>query len=1139
MKSQGRAFWSAWGWLVVSGLLGLSAAVPLWGAGLINTRGGGDSPFLLQRTLDMAFSLRDGVFPVRWMAHAAYDLGYPFFNYYAALPYYLSGGLTALGLSPIWAIQATQTLGFILAALTMALWARRLFQSQAAVWLAVAAYTFAPFHMVNVYVRGDSLSEFWAFVWYPLILWALDWAADRPTMRRWWPAALPYAALILTHNISALIFSPFALLYSLAVNVLPSWRTWRNWGAALVPFVLGFALTAWFWYPALTQTDWGQMGTDFTAGYFHYSHHFRQLNLVQRAPDFDYRVAATAQEAGPFAMGAVQAALAILGLGVLLRFPARRRGVVAVSLLLATVMITPLSRPLWDHLPLLPLTQFPWRFLSLQSLFVAAAIGSLAERGAWRAMVGGTLIALLAWAALADLHPDRLAICEADVTWDRLRFYESFTGNIGTTIRYEYLPRDVVPRLYISEAVLDGGGRPIADGVSVRGTLLRRTATRQVWRVSLPQAADVTFPLNWWPGWRARVDGQPTPATPQVGSGRLAVPLSAGTHEVRLALSLGTAQRLLLYLALLLLAWGGRSLWPRRRRLAAWGGIGGAVALLALLVTASGGACPSGAMRTFDFDQMPYPHGGPVAFDGAELRDASPPTLTVSPAETVAITTTWHVLTATPLHFTLQLVSPALPRHGIPLAFAATTAGVPCTADQTCAVVSQLALPPDLARGLYLLQLRLYAAQDELRAHTPQGRGLGTVYIGVVRVPHGPTASAAPVLAQFGDLTLHEASAFRDESGPLTVKLSWSLRHAGVPRNWSFSLRLLDAAGRQVAQQDAQPGYGYLPTTLWLPGELVRDDRRLPLPDGLAPGRYTLRIIPYLKATMAADGQVDIPVLLRSPTLYDLRTAGCEQARKGKTILCETDGVALLDTDTPPAILQGQPLDFRADWNALRAPTADVTATWQLIAPAGEVVGETAGPLAVGSQTSQWPKLTWVQSPVHFTLPPTLPPGAYRVQVVMHGSSDVRCTLPPTLTVRPRPRSFALPHPAHPQQADFGDEIRLLGYDLISDDALHLTLWWQAVQAPARDYKRFVHLYDPATEQIVAQDDAMPRAWQYPTSWWQAGEVVSETVTLPLDEVPPGNYRLGLGWYDPGSGVRLPTAAPAARVVLDTPFVRR
>ncbi|MDI7275742.1 MAG: hypothetical protein QME94_07175, partial [Anaerolineae bacterium] len=76
-------------------LLGLLAALALaaiaaWPLlstpGLVNTRAGGDSPFLLLRVYELQANLRAGVLPARWMPHAAYGLGYPFFNYYASLP---------------------------------------------------------------------------------------------------------------------------------------------------------------------------------------------------------------------------------------------------------------------------------------------------------------------------------------------------------------------------------------------------------------------------------------------------------------------------------------------------------------------------------------------------------------------------------------------------------------------------------------------------------------------------------------------------------------------------------------------------------------------------------------------------------------------------------------------------------------------------------------------------------------------------------------------------------------------------------------------------------------------------------------------------------------------------------------------
>jgi Gpi18-like mannosyltransferase len=138
-------------------ILALLAAAPLWGPGIVNTRAGGDSPFLLWRTHQMAANLRAGVFPVRWMPDAAYGYGYPFFSYYAALPFYLAGLLHVVGLDILTAIKLTQTLGFIAAAFAMYGWMRR-HLSQAGAWLAAVAYTFAAFHLVNVYTRGDSLS---------------------------------------------------------------------------------------------------------------------------------------------------------------------------------------------------------------------------------------------------------------------------------------------------------------------------------------------------------------------------------------------------------------------------------------------------------------------------------------------------------------------------------------------------------------------------------------------------------------------------------------------------------------------------------------------------------------------------------------------------------------------------------------------------------------------------------------------------------------------------------------------------------------------------------------------------------------------------------------------------------------------
>ncbi|MCA9968774.1 MAG: hypothetical protein KC425_01090, partial [Anaerolineales bacterium] len=208
-------------------LLAAVAAVPLLaGPGLLNTRGGGDSPFLLQRLQQLAAALRDGHFPVRWMPDANYGYGYPFYNFYAPLSIYITAVFRLVGFSLVTSIQLSQLAGFLVAAWGMFRLGRRWWGSDAAGLLASVAYTAAPFHLVNVYVRGDSLAEFWAMAWYPWVILAAEAVVSRPysvfgvqysagARRQVALLALAYAALILSHNISALIFSPFLLLYVL------------------------------------------------------------------------------------------------------------------------------------------------------------------------------------------------------------------------------------------------------------------------------------------------------------------------------------------------------------------------------------------------------------------------------------------------------------------------------------------------------------------------------------------------------------------------------------------------------------------------------------------------------------------------------------------------------------------------------------------------------------------------------------------------------------------------------------------------------------------------------------------------------------------------------------------------------------
>ena len=67
-------------------------------------------------------------------------------------------------------------------------------------------------------------------------------------------------------------------------------------------------------------------------------------------------------------------------------------------------------------------------------------------------------------------------------------------------------------------------------------------------------------------------------------------------------------------------------------------------------------------------------------------------------------------------------------------------------------------------------------------------------------------------------------------------------------------------AGHLIAQNDAPPVAGRLPTTAWASGETIPDSHQIALPVGLSPGEYRLEFGLYDSLT-----QVRLPVVSGQP----------------------------------------------------------------------------------------------------------------------------------------------------------------------------------------------------------------------------------------------------------------------------------
>ncbi len=114
----------------------------------------------------------------------------------------------------------------------------------------------------------------------------------------------------------------------------------------------------------------------------------------------------------------------------------------------------------------------------------------------------------------------------------------------------------------------------------------------------------------------------------------------------------------------------------------------------------------------------------------------------------------------------------------------------------------------------------------------------------------------------------------------------------------------------------------------------------------------------------------------------------------------------------------------------------------------------------------------------------------------------------------------------NPVRFEFADKIALVGYSLQNSvragDTIHVKLYWRALNAMDEDYTVFVHLID-GSGTIIAQQDDQPQRGTYPTSFWDAGELIADEYALAIpSDAPPSDYRIEVGIYRAGDGPRLP-----------------
>ncbi|MFZ1240413.1 MAG: hypothetical protein WAV66_13905 [Anaerolineae bacterium] len=413
------------------GLL-LALTIPAWAALLAPGYffGAHDAHHSVFYLVEFDAAIRDGAWWPRWGPDHAMGYGYPFWVVYAPFAYYVAEAFHLLGLGFTAAVKDTFLLAFLLSAAGMFLLVRR-WWGDAAGLIAGLLYTYAPYHLVNIYVRA-ALAEFWAMVWFPWILLAWERLLEKPgDRRRLALAALSLAALFISHTVAMLFFTPWLVAYLLFRLLLPlaqgrrprrhaaagerlksrlvgvppgihlrgrdagstrrvnpaarrdAWRSdlravVRAARSMLAAGLLAVGLAAIFLFPLLAeqryigQAVWVRNSYQVETNliYFH--------QLFSTSWGFGYSVAGP-DDGMSFQLGLAPLLLAVGGVGYSVRRRGQHRGLLAFFLLttviIAGMMLVP-AAAVWQWLPLGDLIQFPWRLLTLTALALAIMGGA-------------------------------------------------------------------------------------------------------------------------------------------------------------------------------------------------------------------------------------------------------------------------------------------------------------------------------------------------------------------------------------------------------------------------------------------------------------------------------------------------------------------------------------------------------------------------------------------------------------------------------------------------------------------------------------------------------------------------------------------------------------------------------------------
>ncbi|MEK7497523.1 MAG: hypothetical protein AAB656_01245 [Patescibacteria group bacterium] len=523
--------------LLIVIIFGLLAGRGLIGPGYFNMH----DDLQMMRQLEMEKCFLDLQIPCRWVQDMGYGFGYPLFNFYPPLPYLVGEIFRVVGFSFVDTVKILFVLSFVASGITMYFLAKEFFGKVGGV-LSAIFYVWAPYHSVDVYVRG-AMNEAWALIWFPLLLLcAYKVIIEKKKIFPWLVGiSLGFFGLLTSHNLMVLIFTPVLGIWSLIWIIKE--KKWMRIPYLFLSGILAFGLAAFFTLPVLVEQSLVQTDT-LVKGYYEYTAHFADFNQLLLSRFWGYGPSIWLENDGmSFQIGHMHWIVSLVIMLLLFYFIVFKKKI-SFNLLIPTsfflivgwfsaFMIHSRSIFIWQKIGPLAFVQFPWRFLTIVVLSFSFAVGSLVlllpkKISYWAVSLLIALLLILNWNYFLPQNGKLGALT------DKEKFTSAAWELQQTAGIFDYLPKYAwtAPK----EPQQKGGLTEVMRGQAVVTNPYQNSNSASFDIAVEDESSQVRIGILKFEGWRVYVDGSEikTFVPEEEQWGRMWIVVPKGVHKITL-----------------------------------------------------------------------------------------------------------------------------------------------------------------------------------------------------------------------------------------------------------------------------------------------------------------------------------------------------------------------------------------------------------------------------------------------------------------------------------------------------------------------------------------------------------------------------------------------------------------------------